>query len=141
MVFMSKKNKGLPITVENIKEINLNESFNKLFANVLFTKTNLVKKNIIEKLNLKESQFETLIRKEASKISTMIFKGNHPNTLMAERYYYEKKYLFTIEVYFENNTDNLMLVNYFTFVEEITPELSQLTIENKLKNESSNSDN
>lgn len=109
-----EKPKGLPITVKDLENTFLQESFTNLYATILFNKTKIVKNKLIEVLDIKESQFETIIRKEASKITVRVLPSSgNPNQVLKERYYFEGKYIFTLLIIIRSTVDINSTLNIF----------------------------
>lgn len=128
---MSDKTKiGKPISIKDLSKLNLNEKITKLTANILYTKTDLIKENIKKELNITQDQFETILRKNPEKISTELIEGTE-NSIICERIYFEKKYLFTSQVAYFNSTIDFDKVNT-NIVYEIYKEISIKDLENLL---------
>jgi translation elongation factor EF-Ts len=132
---MSDKTKiGKPISIKDLSKLNLNEKITKLTANILYTKTDLIKENIKKELNITQDQFETILRKNPEKISTELIEGTE-NSIICERVYFEKKYLFTSQVaYFNSTVDLFSNKDKITtnIVYEIYKEISIKDLENLL---------
>lgn len=136
-----KVNTNKPISIKNVKDQTLNENFSKLLGNIMFNKTNIVKENIIKELDIRESQFETILRKDSNKFTTVLCSGRE-NSIITEQYFYEGKYLFTIDTIFtntivrEDTNDSLSTVIHYIIVkEDPIPKLRQLPLVENKENE------
>lgn len=90
-----------PISVKNMSDYNFNTDVQKFIGNILFNKNIIVKQAVIKELNIKESQFETILRKDAKKF-TLAILASKEGSLMTEQYFFEGKYLFTLDVSYKN---------------------------------------
>ena len=119
--------------VREMQTTHIEDNFKKLAANILFNKTDIVKDNIIKMLDLRESQFETIIRKDAGKFTTVLVKGGE-NSIITERFFYEERYLFTLDTIFSNTTVRdegdipSTIIHYVMIKEEPVPVLKQLAL-------------
>lgn len=124
------------IGVREMQTSHIEDNFKKLAANILFNKTSIIKDNIIKELDLRESQFETIVRKDAGRFTTLLVKGGE-NSIITEQFFYDEKYLFTVDTVFSNTTvrdENDIpstIIHYIIIKEEPAPILKQLTLPKK----------
>jgi hypothetical protein len=138
---MSNKETKSPITVEGVVNAHLSEKINLLFSNIIVTKNKLVTDKLKNKLDLRDSQFETILRKESKRIASAILAGD-PYTIIKERFFFDRKYLFTIIIDYNpmnKITDNIDLnfnimelsIKFRTIEEENIPDLKEIVEANE----------
>lgn len=122
---------GKPISVKNVQNININDRFKKLAAIIMFNKSNSTKERLKEELNLSQDQFETILRKDPTRFTTEVMEGTD-KSISTERYYFDNKYLFTIDVcYLDIKTTSNIHVENIIFKEENISNLKPTLIEEK----------
>lgn len=103
---MSKEKTGQPISVKQMTDNNFNLNAQRFIGSIIHTKAAIVKDAIIKELDIKESQFETILRKDAKKFTLAILTSKE-NSLLTEQYFFEGKYLFTLDIVYTQVSEKL----------------------------------
>lgn len=129
---LEKAKAGKPISVKDIKNLHVEEKAVQLLSNIMYQKAQVVKETLKKELNLSQSQFETILRKDSTRFTTMIMSGSE-NSIINERYYFDKKYIFTINVHyinkgdiFKENGEVITTITYLVEKENIVEDLETL---------------
>lgn len=97
---------GKPISVKDLGKLHLNEKITQLTANILYNKAEVLKENLKKELDITQDQFETIMRKNPERFTTELLAGTE-SSIICERVYFEKKYLFTVSVVYINNISSV----------------------------------